>query len=200
MLPNGYQPDIEDSREIINWLCINGMELNIQTVSRAMADQVKNPQIQCMYSNIKYELSQQAKENLPPRLRMAALYMVAQSSNSFVVNNCNLSENWIGYSTIHGDTAGDFGPISDFTVSEVIGIGRVLGIPEKFLVKAPSDGLCGKTDEEKIGFSYAVLDKYLRTGEIDDMYVKGVIDGMHARNKFKHEPMAYFKWGKILAA
>lgn len=212
-LPNGIQADINDSIEIIDWLHINGMEINIHDVSKAMFDQMKNIKIYGIHSSLmsktcdhsplylmKPELTRQAEENLPPRLRMAALYMVAQCCNGRVSNNCNLSENWIGYSTIYGDTAGDFSPISNFTVSEVIQIGRVLGIPEKFLMKAPSDGLCGKTDEEKIGFTYAVLDKYLRTGEIEDMYVRGLIDAMHIRNSFKHELMASFKWGEVLAA
>ena len=138
------------------------------------------------------ELTRQAKENLPPRLRMAALYLVAQSCNGRVSNNCNLSENWIGYSTIYGDTAGDFSPVSNFTVTEVIEMGRELGIPEKFLVKPPADGLSGQTDEDKIGFTYAVLDRYLRTGEIDDIEVRNKIDAMHERNAFKHKPMAAF--------
>lgn len=200
MLPNGKQSDISDSRMIIDCLCINGIELNIKAAVEAMFNQVKNVNVRRIYTGMRPKLTRQAEENLPPRMRMAALYMVAQSCNGRVSNNCNLSENWIGYSTIYGDTAGDFSPISNFTVSEVIQIGRVLDIPEKFLVKAPSDGLCGKTDEEKIGFSYAVLDKYLRTGEIDDMYVKGLIDAMHTKNSFKHKPMASFKWGEVLAA
>lgn len=196
MMPDGEQADISDSREIIRYLGIHGMEANIKDVTNAML-QMGN----CLVGYAKeigYEgvLTKQSRENMPPRVRMATLYLIAQSFNGRVSNNCNLSENWIGYSTIYGDTAGDFSPISNFTVSEVIEIGRVLGIPERFLVKAPSDGLCGKTDEEKIGFSYAVLDRYLRTGEIDDPEIKEIIDEMHKRNKFKHEPMKYFSWNE----
>lgn len=194
MLPDGVQPDIDDSREIIWRLGINGMELNIGRTKTAMIGALGN--IDCVLKPgcTKPSLTRQAEENLPPRLRMSALYLVAQCCNGRVSNNCNLSENWVGYSTIYGDTAGDFSPISSFTVGEVIEIGRVLGIPEKFLTKAPSDGLCGKTDEDKLGFTYAALDKYIRIGEIDDQYVMGVIDGMHERNKFKEKPMARFEW------
>lgn len=199
MLPNGEQPDINDSREIIDFLCINGIELNIQGAADAMIRRVKNLSIRSLYSGMRPELTKQATENLPPRLRMTALYLVAQSCNGRVSNNCNLSENWIGYSTIYGDTAGDFSPISSFTVSEVVGIGRELGIPEKFLVKPPADGLSGQTDEDKIGFTYAVLDRYLRMGEIEDPKIKLKIDAMHERNRFKHEPMKSFAWGEILA-
>lgn len=199
MLPDGKQADIEDSKEIIDWLVINGIELNIGSVTRDIHSRLAEARIQRKYTGINTLLTQQADENLPPRIRMAALYMVAQCCNGRVSNNCNLSENWIGYSTIYGDTAGDFSPISCFTASEVIEIGRTLDIPEKFLVKAPSDGLCGKTDEDKLGFTYAVLDRYLRTGEIDDLEVKKVIDTMHKKNEFKHKPMAAFDWGKVLA-
>ncbi len=212
MLPDGIQSDISDSRAVVKNLGITGIEMNIGPVTAGMAAGLNSANV--FHTNpldkglpielaktmhIPGQLTRQARENLPPRVRMAALYMVAQSCNGRVSNNCNLSENWIGYSTIYGDTAGDFAPISDLTVSEVIEVGRAVGIPDRFLVKPPSDGLCGKTDEEKIGFTYAVLDRYLRTGEIDDPRVKEIIDTMHTRNKFKHEPMKYFRHGEVFA-
>lgn len=196
MLPDGEQPDIEDSREIIRHLGIHEVEFNIYDAVEEMLEGSRS--LHTLARKMKRPVwSQQTRENLPPRIRMSALYMIAQSFNGRVSNNCNLSENYVGYSTIYGDTAGDFSPISSFTVSEVIEIGRVIGIPEKFLIKPPSDGLCGKTDEDKLGFSYAVLDRYIRTGEIEDTEVKDRIDGMHVRNRFKHEPMKAFKWDEI---
>ena len=197
MLPDGVQPDIQDSRDVIEALGIHGVVYYIKYATDALLDSMTG------LSELAYKLgfkdvpSRQSRENLPPRVRMSALYLIAQSFNGRVSNNSNLSENWIGYSTIYGDTAGDFAPISSFTASEVIAIGRTIGIPERFLVKAPSDGLCGKTDEDKLGFAYAILDRYLRTGEIEDMAVKGRIDGLHNRNKFKHEPMKAFQWGRL---
>lgn len=194
MLPNGTQADISDSREIIKQLGIYSTELNINGAVNAMLIGMVHSRKLGQEMGFENIPSCQSTENLPPRLRMAALYLVAQSFNGRVSNNCNLSENYIGYSTIYGDTAGDFSPISNFTVSEVIAIGRVLGIPERFLSKPPADGLCGKTDEEKIGFTYAVLDEYIRTGVIHDLEIKNKIDRMHEQNKFKHEPMAAFKF------
>lgn len=186
MMPNLTQPDIEDSRSIIKNLGIQGYMFNIGPVFAAMHAE--------MIRKITTNVTDRSEENLPPRLRMAALYCIAQSMNGRVSNNCNASETYIGYSTIYGDTAGDFAPISCFTASEVIAIGRALGIPGQFVDKAPSDGLCGKTDEEKIGFSYDVLDRYIRTGKCDDDIIRTKIEVMHDRNAFKHEPMAAFKY------
>lgn len=198
LLPDGVQPDISDSRELIEFLRIPGVELNISAAKDAMISGLEHINFLRNYFNrLRPITTQQARENLPPRLRMSALYLAAQCWNGRVSNNCNLSENWIGYSTIYGDMAGDFSPISCFTVTEVIEIGRIMGIPEKFLVKPPADGLCGQTDEEKIKFTYAVLDRYLRTGEIEDLKAKERIDAMHERNRFKHNPMAAFSYGTV---
>lgn len=212
MLPDGIQPDIADSREIIRNLGIHGTEYNIGDASTAMVENLSAVKVLAGQLGFLEIPSRQARENLPPRLRMAALYMIAQNFNGRVSNNCNLSENWIGYSTIYGDTAGDFSPISCFTASEVVAIGRVLGIPERFLIKPPSDGLCGQTDEDKLGFTYKLLDEYLRE---PDLYTEAAIEGrnisqsekdtiraaiekinrLHRQNNFKHMPMAAFKWG-----
>lgn len=186
MMPNISQPDIEDSRSIIKNLGIQGYMFNIGPVCAAMCAE--------MIRKVTTDVTDRSEENLPPRLRMAALYYIAQSMNGRVSNNCNASETYIGYSTIYGDTAGDFAPISCFTASEVIAIGRTLGIPGQFVDKAPSDGLCGKTDEEKIGFSYDVLDRYIRTGKCDDDIIRTKIEVMHNSNAFKHEPMAAFEY------
>lgn len=186
MMPNVYQEDIADSRDVIKNLGIRGYTFNIGPACAAMHAE--------MVRNVTTEVTKQSDENLPPRIRMSALYFIAQSMNGMVSNNCNASENHIGYSTIYGDTAGDFSPISCFTASEVVAIGEVLGIPRRFIQKAPSDGLCGKTDEEKIGFSYDVLDRYLRTGVCEDEEIREKIDTMYRRNMFKHKPMAAFDW------
>lgn len=109
-------------------------------------------------------VTEQTKTNLPPRIRMATLYAVSQSMNGRVANTCNLSEDWVGYSTRYGDSVGDFSPLSRLTVTEVKAIGRVLKLPDEFVDKVPIDGLCGKTDEENLGFTYELLDKYIREG------------------------------------
>ena len=99
----------------------------------------------------------------------------------------------MGYSTRYGDAAGDFSPCSHLTVQEVKAIGRELGLPEVLVEKVPIDGLCGKTDEENLGFRYAELDRYIRTGEIDDPEKKAKIDRLHRLNRFKLELMPAFQ-------
>ena len=139
------------------------------------------------------EITEQTRNNIPPRIRMSTLYAMSQSLNGRVVNTCNLSEDWVGYSTRYGDAAGDFSPLSKLTVSEVKELGHLLGLPSELVEKVPIDGLCGKTDEENLGFTYAVLDRYIRTGEIDDPDTKALIDKRHKANLFKLELMPSFE-------
>ena len=141
------------------------------------------------------ELSNDTRINLPPRLRMATLYAVGQMlpNGARVANTCNLSEDYVGYSTKYGDAAGDFSPLAHLCVEEVLQIGEVLGLPEKLVKKTPSDGLSGVGDEEKLGFTYAVLDRYIRTGEIDDEETKAKIDRLHRINLHKLRLMPAFE-------
>ncbi len=98
---------------------------------------------------------------------MSTLYAVSQSSNGRVCNTCNLSEDWGGYSARYGDSVGDFSPMSRLNVTEIKEIGYLLGLPKELVDKTPIDGLCGKTDEDNLGFTYAELDKYIRNGSIE---------------------------------
>lgn len=134
-------------------------------------------------------ISDQTRINLPARMRMVILYAISQSVNGRVANTCNLSEDWVGYSTRYGDSVGDFSPLSNYTVTEVRQIGMALGLPVEFVYKIPSDGLCGKTDEDNLGFTYDILDRYIRTGECEDKEIKARIDELHEKNKFKLELM-----------
>lgn len=130
--------------------------------------------------------SRQAEQNIPPRVRMATVYAISQSLNGRVVNTCNLSEDWVGYATRWGDNVGDFSPLAGLTVQEVKGVGHAMGIPAKWVEKIPDDGLPHScSDEEKFGFSYEVLDRYIRTGECDDPEIKEKIDRMHRGSTFK---------------
>ena len=138
------------------------------------------------------EISEQTRINLPPRIRMSTLYAVSQSHNGRVANTCNLSEDWIGYSTRYGDSVGDFSPLCNVTVTEAKIIGELLGLPHNLVHKTPSDGLSGMSDEEKIGFTYEALDKYIRTGICEDEETKAKIDRLNRINKFKLEPMPGF--------
>lgn len=185
MMPNGEQFDIDVSIALAKHLGIKAVTVNIKDAFKGLVNQLDSSGI---------ELSRQAEINLAPRLRMAAVYAVSQSVNGRVANTCNLSEDWVGYATRYGDGAGDFSPLSRLTVQEVKAIGRELGLPEMFVEKVPIDGLCGKTDEDNLGFTYAVLDKYIRTGVCDDEKTKEKIDRMHKANLFKLQLMPSFPY------
>ena len=188
-MPNGVQPDINDSFRLIQHLGIRTCNVNISAAYEALMAEVKE-----QLGTLDTEVSSQTVINMPPRLRMTALYAVSQSLNGRVANTCNLSEDWVGYSTRYGDAAGDFAPLGGLTVQEVIAVGLELGLPRDLVVKTPSDGLCGKTDEDNLGFTYAVLDKYIRTGVCEDPATKALIDDKHRKNLFKLKPIPYFKY------
>ena len=188
-MPNGVQPDINDSFRLIQHLGIRSYNVNIGAAYEALMTEVKE-QLGVQGT----EVSSQTVINMPPRLRMTALYAVSQSLNGRVANTCNLSEDWVGYSTRYGDAAGDFAPLGGLTVQEVIAVGLELGLPRDLVVKTPSDGLCGKTDEDNLGFTYAVLDKYIRTGVCEDPATKALIDDKHRKNLFKLKPIPFFKY------
>ncbi len=181
LMPCGVQHDIDMAELLVKHLGIRHFVVNIKDA------------VEGLKSSIPFELSEQSRINISPRIRMATVYAVAQSYNGRVVNTCNMSEDWVGYSTRYGDAAGDFSPLCNLTVQEVKAIGRVLGLPDVLVDKVPIDGLCGKTDEENLGFTYAELDRYIRTGEIDDPEKKAVIDDKHRKNLFKLQLMPGFK-------
>jgi len=181
LMPCGVQQDIDMARLLVQHLGIRSYEINIRDA------------VEAVKAAMPFALSIQSATNLPPRIRMSVLYAVAQSHNGRVANTCNLSEDWVGYSTRYGDAAGDFSPCSHLTVQEVKAIGRELALPEVLVDKVPIDGLCGKTDEENLGFRYAELDRYIRTGEIDDPEKKAKIDRLHRMNQFKLELMPSFQ-------
>ncbi|MBO4356301.1 MAG: NAD(+) synthase [Clostridia bacterium] len=183
LMPNGVQHDIDMAELLCNHLGIRRVLVNIGEA------------VEAVKRNIPLELSEQSTQNLPPRIRMSTLYAVSQSLNGRVANTCNLSEDWVGYSTRYGDSVGDFSPCSNLTVQEVKAIGRVLGLPAVLVDKVPIDGLCGKTDEDNLGFTYAVLDRYIRDGEIDDPDTKVLIDRKHKANLFKLKLMPSFDPG-----
>lgn len=194
MMPNGVQYDIDDSEKVIKYLGIRSLEINIYNSYSSIINNL----IESTYNNRKdfgnFSISNQTRVNLPPRLRMATLYAVAQSVNGRVSNNCNLSEDYVGYSTRWGDGVGDFAPLANLTVTEVKAIGYELGLPVEFIEKVPSDGLCDLTDEDNLGFSYDTLDRYIRTGICDDRETKNQIDYLHNKNLFKMQPIPAFEW------
>ena len=185
LMPQGEQHDIDKAFELVNHLGIKHYVVNIKDAADAVLNNLPD----------ELQITSQTIQNIPPRLRMTTLYAVSQSVNGRVCNTCNLSEDWVGYSTRYGDSVGDFSPMSNLTVTEVKEMGYLLGVPKDLVDKTPIDGLCGKSDEENLGFTYAELDKYIRTGEIEDLSKKELIDKKHKTNLFKLELMPSFNPG-----
>ena len=183
LMPCGERKDIDMAYLLVRHLGIKHYEINIKAAVDGILGELHG-----------FEPSVQSRTNLPARIRMATLYAVSQSMNGRVANTCNLSEDWVGYSTRYGDAAGDFSPLCNLTVTEVKKIGKVLGLPETLTNKVPIDGLSGKTDEENLGFTYDELDRYIRIGEIEDQEKKAKIDWLHEKNLFKLKLMPGFSY------
>lgn len=182
LMPQGEQSDIEYSKMLVDFLGITRITCNIEGAVNEVLESFEGV----------VSPTPQTTTNLPARIRMATLYAISQSVNGRVANTCNLSEDWVGYATKYGDAAGDFSPLSQLTVTEVKAIGRELGLPSELVDKTPTDGLCGKTDEDNLGFTYAELDEYIRDGIEPSEEVKAKIDSMHEKNLFKLQPMPSF--------
>lgn len=180
ILPNGKMKDIDIAKEECEYLGINFEIQNIENIFNEYKNNVNN------LSGTE-ELNSVAEINLAPRIRMIMLYTFAANKKLLVVNTSNLSEIMIGYTTKWGDSVGDFAPIADLTKTEVCEIGLLLGLPEKFVNKTPDDGLSGKSDEDKIGFTYAELDDFIRNGNISQNQNK--IEQMHKASKHKRNPI-----------
>ncbi len=186
LMPDGIQSDISDSEAVVEFLGIDHKVVNIGETVAALKKALEDAGS---------AVTKDTKINIPPRVRMTTLYAVAQGleCGGRVINTCNKSEDYIGYSTKFGDAAGDVSILAGFTVEEVRQIGDYLGLPENLVHKTPSDGLSGMSDEDKIGFTYAVLDKYIATGECEDAEIKAKIDRMHVMNLHKLELMPHFE-------
>ena len=185
LMPNGKQSDIHDSEELVAYLGIPYYVCNIKKAVDGVLESLQESGV---------EASRQTIVNLPPRIRMSTLYALSQSMNGRVANTCNLSEDWVGYSTRYGDAAGDFSPLGKLTVQEVKAVGKYLGLPLHLVDKVPSDGLTDRTDEDNLGFTYAVLDKYIRTGVCEDEQTKARIDRLHTLNEFKLKPIPCYEY------
>lgn len=186
LMPCGEQKDIKYGYYLCGQLGIRFDEINIKNAVDGVVKSLKSG------VTIYPILSSQTMINLPARIRMVTLYAYSQSMNGRVANTSNLSESWVGYDTRYGDSVGDFSPLFNLTKAEIFEIGKELDLPECLLYRTPADGLCSQTDEERWGFSYEVLDKYIRTGECEDEKIKEKIDSMHEKNLFKMLPMPCF--------
>lgn len=179
LMPNGVQPDIDDSLAVVKHLGIKYITININDAYNGISEEVKK----ALQTS---ELAPQYKTNTPARLRMTTLYGVgAQIGNCRIANTCNRSEDVQGYSTHYGDSAGDFSPVSRLTTEEVVSIGDYIGLPQNLTHKVPSDGMCGKSDEDNLGWKYSEVNRIIRLGEHTEHY-DGIVN-RYKWNKFKLE-------------
>lgn len=190
LMPNDVQADIDDALCLVKHLGIQYRIVNIGAPFKEMLKSLQYTEA-VTTNNFYFTVTDTLRQNLAPRLRMATLYAIAQGipAGGRVINTCNRSEDYVGYSTKYGDSAGDVAPLAAYTVDEVLAIGQELALPAHLLHKAPADGLCGKTDEDNLGFTYAVLDRYIKTGSCEDETIKKKIDHLHTCNKHKLAPM-----------
>ena len=190
LMPDGVQPDIDYSQALVEHLDLPNTTINIHDAVQGVLNEMEKAGL---------TPSRQTKVNLPSRVRMATLYAVAQSvEGGIVINTSNLSEDWVGYCTIYGDSAGAFSPLGMYTTEEVVALGRQLGLPEKFLIKPPSDGLTGLTDEDNLGFPYRAVNEYVRRGVVDPA-IKERIDALHRASRFKFQTLPVYHNGLPMA-
>jgi len=187
LMPQGNQHDIDYSNDVVAHLGIRHITVNIKNSVDALMSSINESGLDIFSPG-----NRQAAINIPARIRMTTLYAVSAIVNGRVANTCNLSEDWVGYATKYGDGAGDFSPLSQLTVREVKALGQELGLPSKFIEKVPEDGLTGRSDEENLGFSYDVLDRYIREGVCEDTAVKEKIDHLNRINAHKLKLMPCF--------
>ena len=193
LMPNGVQKDIQDSLRVCDIL---GFEWHVIDIGGAYYNIVH--EISCDYLSQRPQIpspheNDMIKTNLPARIRMATLYAVAALyPDSRVVNTCNYSEDYVGYSTKYGDAAGDFSPLGNLTVREVLAVGDFLGLPHYLVHKTPSDGMCGKTDEDNLGFTYDELDGFLlgESGLTPETMSK--VARLHKTTRHKYVPMPVY--------
>ena len=183
MMPQDVQRDIDDSRKVCEALGIKSYEVNIGPACTALYGAIDEE------FNIDSESNSAVSTNTPSRIRMSTLYAIAALVGGRVANTCNWSEDFVGYSTKYGDLAGDFAILSRYAVREVITMGCVLAkefnIPVELIVKTPSDGMCGKTDEDNLGFTYDTLDSLLLDGIVPEYEIYKNIQERHKRNEHK---------------
>ena len=190
LMPDGVQPDIDYSNGLVDVLDIPHVTINIHDAVQGVLKEMERAGL---------TPSRQTTVNLPSRIRMSTLYAMAQSlDGGVVINTSNLSEDWVGYCTIYGDSAGAFSPLGMYTTEEVIALGRQLGLPERFLIKPPSDGLTGKTDEDNLGFTYHAVNEYIRRGIVDPA-IQTQIDAKHRISRFKFETIPVYHNGLPMA-
>lgn len=173
---NSQNTDFEDAKLVAEKFGVNFIKVDLTNCYSEMEKEIN--------SKLEQNLSKESTVNIKPRLRMTTLYGIAQSLNYLVIGTGNLCEAMVGYTTKWGDNSSDFNPIGNFTVDEVLEIGKMLGVPEKILKKAPNDGLGGLTDEEKMGIKYSQITQMIETGKTEENAQKEIL---RRYNNSKHK-------------
>lgn len=170
--------DLEDAQLVATTFGVKSIKIDLSHTYEELESSINN--------QIEEKLTKEANINIKPRLRMTTLYAIAQTYDYLVIGTGNLCEAMVGYTTKWGDNSSDFNPIANFTVEEVLQIGKELGVPDKILNKPPSDGLGSQTDEEKMGIQYHQIAQMIETGNTEERAKQEIIkryqNTKHKRN------------------
>lgn len=183
---NSKPEDLEDAKLVANTFGVKMITVDITNTYNELEREIQ--------VELNQELINESKINIKPRLRMTTLYGIAQTFGSLVIGTGNLCERMVGYTTKWGDSSSDFNPIGNFTVDEVLVIGEYLGVPDKIIKKAPSDGLGKLTDEEKMGVTYKQIAEYIETGKTDELAMENIARrNKNSKHKRELVPMYEFE-------
>ena len=187
MMPDGEQKDISDSRKVCEALGIHRRTVNIGKMHDALREVTDQDSPSAPDGEFVIPFNRESDINVGPRLRMTALRYIAQALGAHVAGTGNLSEATVGYCTKDGDTSCDFSMLGALTSVEVVEMGLTMPeIPRELVVKTPTDGLSGKSDEERLGITYAEIHRFIREGssgnpETDEIIRKKERANMHKR-------------------
>ena len=194
MIPDGNQKDINDSKRVCERLKINNVEVNIGAITtefNALIHDIANRHVKearaGKFPRPRADFTRRTT-NIPPRVRMTLLYAIAQNYDGRVINTSNASECYVGWGTLYGDTVGDFAPIKNLFVDEVVALGKLLKLPKDLVEKRPSDGLTDKTDEENLGFPYSDVKRVaLKIPGWQEGTAFADVEAKHAASQFKRD-------------
>ena len=184
---NSNQSDFEDAKLVADKFEVQLIEVNLKRTYEELEKELTGKVVPKAEWREK-----ESKINTKPRLRMTTLYYLAQNLNYLVIGTGNKCESIVGYTTKWGDNACDFNPLGDFTVEEVLQIGKYLGVPDKIINKAPSDGLGNLTDEEKLGVTYNQISEYIETGKTEAKAME-IIQKKEKLSEHKRKPIPVYR-------
>ena len=186
MLPDGVQKDLSDSKRVCETLGIRKRIINIGAIHDALRNTTDQKNVTAADGEFSIPFSVRSETNVAPRIRMTVLRYVAQALGARLAGTGNLSEITVGYCTKDGDTSCDFSVLGKLTSVEVVQVGLTMAeLPRELVVKAPADGLTGRTDEENLGVSYEDIHRYIRRGTCGNPETDQQIRRMEAANMHK---------------